>query len=208
MRASDWLSPVEAENYGFVDRVITSGIKIAASAMISEAQKGKVNDQLLIKLKAKMNLFGKNKAAKVDVLNILALKDGSNLLINAEIAATGVEVAPLGAATLEDGEFELADGRKIIVSGGVITEVKELEAAQVAAEEKDEIVAAVSAMIVSEIAKVESKFMAELGKIKSVHVPAKGNVNANAKVDVIDVTSKVKSVTDGIFQKIQESRKA
>jgi len=211
MKAADWLSPEEAANYGFIDRISLSGSKIAASAIITEAQKGKVNQILILKLKEKMkNPFLKTKA-KADVLNILALKEGKNLLINAEEAAIGVEVAPLGAATLEDGEFELADGRKIVVSGGVITEVKELEAAVSASEDEDkeEIVAAISAVVVAEIQKVEAKFMAELGKIKSTHVPAKGVGVASAKVDnPVDVTSKVKSITDGIFQKISESRKA
>jgi len=175
MKASDWLSPQEALNYGFIDRIETSGIKIAASVMISEARAAKINEQLLIKLSEKMkNPFIKAKAT-ADVMNVLALKDGNNLLISAEEAATGVEVAPLGAMTLEDGEYELADGRKIVVAGGVITEVVELSAEPDTAE-PDALVNTVAEMLVQSEASVMAKVEAllkPLQAIASTHKPAK-----------------------------------
>jgi len=208
MKASDWLSPQEALNYGFIDRIETSGIKIAASVMISEARAAKINEQLLIKLSEKMkNPFIKAKAT-ADVMNVLALKDGNNLLISAEEAATGVEVAPLGAMTLEDGEYELADGRKIVVAGGVITEVVELETpVEEAAAETEEIVAAVGEIVAKEIAAVKAEFKAEFDKIRSIHKPVKGTVPVSASIEV-PIQSRVKAVTDGIFNKIHESRNA
>jgi ATP-dependent protease ClpP protease subunit len=209
MKASDWLSPTEAEQLGFVDRVLNSGVKIAASAMIAGA-KNKVNKQLLIKLEDKMkNPF----KAKAEVMNVLALKDDKSLLINAEEVETGVEVAPLGAMTLEDGEYELADGRKIMVAGGIITEVVEIEGAAPGEEEEkanvDAIVAAVSGIVAEQIAAVEAKFTDQLAARKSSHTPAKGTLVApNAKVENNDVIGKVNAVADGIRQKLVESRKS
>ena len=174
MKASDWMSPTEALNYGFIDRVSSSGIKIAASAMVSSA-KGKINALLLTKLEEKMkNPFKKETKAKADVMNILALKDG-NFLINAEAAAVGVEVAPLGAMSLEDGEYELADGRKIIVSGGVITEVVDLSA-EPEPVESAAIVDTVAEMLVQSEAKTMAKIEAMLKPLQamvSTHTPAK-----------------------------------
>lgn len=208
MRASDWLSPDEALEYGFIDRVSSSGVKIAASVLLTEAQ-GKIKSELLTKLQDKMNLFGK--AKRPDVLNVLALKDGKSVLINAEIAATGVEVAPLGAMSLEDGEYELADGRKIVVTGGVITEVKELEAAAApAASETDAVVAAVLAVVQPALAKIEALETA-MAAIKSTHVPVKGTGPANsgnASVKNIDVASRIGEVTAKIREGIENSRKA
>jgi len=176
MKASDWMSPDEAFDHGFIDRVEPSEIKIAASAIVSSA-KGKINALLLTKLEEKMkNPFKKDTNAKADVMNILALKDG-NFLINAEEAAVGVEVAPLGAMSLEDGEYELADGRKIIVSGGVITEVVDLSAEPAPSEEASQIVDTVAEMLVQSEAKVMAKIEAMLKPLQamaSTHTPAKG----------------------------------
>lgn len=206
MKASDWLSPYEAEQYGFIDQIKKSGVKIAASVLLASA-KSKINKQLLIKLEQKMkNPF----KAKAEVMNILALKGEQNLLINAEEIAAGVEVAPLGAMTLEDGEFELADGRKILVAGGVITEVIEIEA-EVDEEKVDEteaIVAAVGEIVAEQIAAVKAEFEAKIAAIKSTHTPPKGKGPAAPKAQVEDVASKVNAVTDGIRKKIIETRKS
>lgn len=209
MKASDWLSPSEALNYGFVDRVYDSNMKIAASVLLSEAQ-GKINTELLTKLQDKMNLFGK--AKKPEIVNVLALKEaGKQLLINAEAPAQGVEVAPLGAMQLEDGEYELADGRKIVVAGGVITEVKEREmAADSAAAETDAIVAAVMAVVSPVMAEIDS-LKATLANIKSTHTPVKGAGPANpgqASVKPVDVTARIEEITNGIREEIVKSRKA
>jgi ATP-dependent Clp protease, protease subunit len=208
MKASDWLSPEEAMSLGFVDKINKSVTKIAAN--IIETAATKLNNQLIIKLQEKMKIFGKDK--KVDQkLNVLALKDGKNLLINAEVAATGVEVAPLGAATLEDGEFELADGRKIIVAGGVITEVKEVEEPEMAsAASEEEILGAVAKVVASEMAKIEAKFDAKLDALKAVSskaVPPKGVQVSQASVSQ-PISSKIEEVTGKIFEKLNQNRKA
>jgi len=209
MKASDWLSPSEALQLGFIDRVSTSGVKIAASVLITEAQ-GKINTELLTKLQDKMKLFGKDKA-KADVFNVLALKDGKSVLINAEVAATGVEVAPLGAMTLEDGEFELADGRTIVVAGGVITEVKELEAAVITASEETEAIVAAVLAAVQPLQAELAEIKASMAAIKSTHTPIKGTGPANpgnASAKKLDVASKIDEVTAKIREGIENARKA
>lgn len=158
-----------------------------------------------------MKIFGKEKK-DVPVVNILALKDGKQLLINAEVPATGAEVSPVGAMTLEDGEYELADGKKITVAGGVITNVSEPAAPEMAAE-TDAIVAAVGAVVTAEIAKVkaelQAEFKTELGKISSKHVPPKGaGADNGGKKIVADVHAKVDAVTAGIREAIENARKA
>ena len=210
MKASDWLSPAEAEQYGFVDRVLNSGVKIAANIMLAGA-KNKINDLLLIKLEQKMNLFGKEKAKTPSVMNVLALTDNRQLVMNAEEVGTGVEVAPLGAMTLEDGEYELADGRKIMVAGGVITEVMEETPAEPEAAKTEEVVAAVSEVVAEAIktvkAEMQAEFKAELAKISSKHTPPKGKGVETPKAKV-DVVSNVEAIAAGIRKNIVESRKA
>jgi len=210
MKASDWLSSSEALDYGFIDSVYSTGNKIAASAVITEARKAQINDLLLTKLKTKMTNIFKRDKAQAKVLNVLAMKDGKQCLVEGE-AAVGSEVAPLGATTLEDGEYELADGRKITVASGVITNISDPAAAPAPDASSAEVIAAVSALVVAEIAKVEAKVMAELGKIQSTHTPPKGTGPANApnaQATKPDVSAKIKEVTDGIMNKIAESRKA
>jgi ATP-dependent protease ClpP protease subunit len=208
MKASDWLSSTEALDYGFIDSVYQTGSKIAASAVLTEARKAQINELLLTKLQTKMKIFGKNKAEKV--LNVLAMKDGKQCLVEGE-AAVGSEVAPLGATALEDGTYELTDGRVVTIAGGVITNVETPKEPEGTDASSKEVIAAVSALVVAEIAKVEAKVMAELGKIQSTHTPPKGAGPANApnaQVTKPDVSAKIKEVTDGIMQKIAESRKA
>ena len=211
MKASDWMSPQEALELGFVDRINSSGVKIAASAIITEAQRGKVNDLLLIKLKEKMNIFGKKgKDEKPSVLNVLALKDGKSVLINADVPSTGVEVAPLGAMSLEDGEYELADGRVIVVAGGVITEVKE-KAMDATVDPNAEILAAVSKVVKDEVDAVRAEFTETLSKIQSTHKPAKGigPINPNkASVNKDGAVNRVLEIANSIHQEIEKSRKA
>ena len=206
MKASDWMNPFEAQEYGFIDQVKKTGVKIAASYILASAQ-NKVNNQLLIKLKEKMkNPF----KAKAEVMNILALKDDKSLLMNAEAVATGVEVAPLGAMTLEDGEYELADGRKIMVAGGVITEVSDPAAppAEPAAAETEAIVAAVGEIVAEQIAAIRAEIDSKFAAIKSTHTPPKGTGTVAPKAKADDVTSRVNAVTEGIRQKLVESRKS
>lgn len=207
MKASEWLTPWEALDLGFVDEIHMEEVRIAASVLITEARTAQINNSLILKLQEKMKIFGKEKKDVTSVLNVLALKDGKQALINAEVVAQGVEIAPLGAMALEDGEYELADGRKIVISGGVVTEVKELEMEAAApAAETEAIVAAVSAIVAEEVGKIQAQ-IDELRKKASTHVPAKGTVTAQA-AEKIDVTARVNAVVDGIRSKIVESRKA
>lgn len=204
MKASDWLSATEAKKYGFVDQIISSDTKIAASALIAGA-KDKITDLLLTKLEEKMAIFGgKGK----ETLNVLALKNGKNLLIKAEDVKKDVEVAPLAGMTLEDGEYELADGRKIIITGGIITEVVE-ESAETEASTA-EIIAAVSAVVVTEVAKVkaemETAFNAKLAGISSNHKPPKGGEHKGGNASAGNVHVNIGKITKGIHDKIKEAR--
>lgn len=213
MKASDWMTPVEAEKYGFIDQVYSTGQKIAASVLVSGA-KGKINQLLINKLEQKMIKLPftapKAKADPKQVLEVLALKDGSRLLINAAEPAAGVEIAPLGAATLEDGTFELTDGRVITVVGERITDVS-TPAGEPGGEmaSTEEIVAAVSALIQPVMAEVDS-LKASLAALSSTHKPPKGlptGTPPNASVTK-PVHSKVQEMTDAIFNKIKETRNA
>lgn len=211
MKASDWLSPEEAKSYGFVDSIISTGKKIAASISISDA--AKMNEILITKLNIKMlKIFGKDKK-EASVVHLLALKDGKNLLINAELPAQGVEVSPVGAATLDDGTYELADGRKIVVSGGTITEVTEVAPpAPMMDASVDAIVAAVGTVVADAVATAKDEIRAEmnaaLAKISSSHKPPKGGVGDGNKTPAQSVHSKVDAITAGIRKQIEESRKA
>lgn len=211
MAKEDWLTPEEALSFGFIDSVIEPQYKAVAYYSASS-----ISEVLQTKLEKKMNIFKKNKDAKP---HLLALKDGRNILASAEAAAEGVEVAPLGAMTLEDGEYELSDGRKISVSGGVITEVKEMEAAADAPTAADEAtVNAVAAIVAESEARMRTEFAATLKKetdairasIKSTHVPVRGKeINARvAEPDKVDVHDRVQAKADEIRNKIVESRNA
>ena len=217
MQASDWLTPTEALEYGFIDTINDTGQKIAAS--LTEQQRNYFNTNLLTKLEEKMKIFGKEKK-DVPVMEVLALKDGTRLLINAEIPQTGTEISPLGAAMLEDGEYELADGKKITVAGGIITNVTDPAAEPEMEASSQEIIAAVTEVVNSAIAQVQtdvSKMKADLqteinakfASISSQHVPAKGiGADNGGKKAVVNIQSKIKSVTDEIRDNIIKSRQA
>lgn len=207
MKASDWMSPSEAKNYGFVDKIYHSGQKIAASVQLQKARTCNINSLLLIKLEKKMNIpFIKPKAKTEGIMNVLSLKSGGNLLINAEKAEKGVEVAPLGAMTLEDGEYELSDGRVIVVAGSVITKVKEVEAQAETEITTEAVVEAVSALIKPVIAKVE-ELEATMAKIGSTQKPPKG-LPAGAGNAKVDIHGNVSKITEAIRAKIEQDRNA
>jgi len=207
MKASDWMTPEEALNYGFVDSITPTNQKIAASAMLTEAQAALLNISLTNKLK--MKIFGKEKK-DTPIMNVLSLADGKQCLISAELPATGVEIAPLGAMGLDDGEYTLDDGRVITVAGGVITDVKEVAtpAPPAAAIDTNEVVAAVSAVVLAEMAKIEAKFDTKLAAITSKHVPAKGIIVSPSASAPVSVQTKIKEMTDEIRANIENSRKA
>jgi hypothetical protein len=205
MKASDWLMPQEAKDFGFVDEIYNSGIKVAASAAVIYA-KEKVNNKLLIKLEEKMkNPFKKEKA---ETLNVLALKDGNQLLMNAEEIAPDVEVMPLGAMTLEDGEYELADGRTIIVAGGVITEVIDNSAAP----DAEQMINTVAQMLAKSESKIEAMVDEKLKPLKSAssnHQPPKGKGPSNPGDAGVnnDLQAKIEAKQAKIKAEIDKKRK-
>jgi tRNA(Phe) wybutosine-synthesizing methylase Tyw3 len=190
-------------------------MKIAANAVIANARAASINQLLITKLESKMKIFGKKDVKSV---NILALKNGSQLVISAELPEKGVECAAVGAAALEAGEYEMKDGKILVVDqNGVIVEIKEpaQAAAPVAAEAAtEEIVEAVVASVNAKFAEFKAEITAEytakieaLTKATSAHVPAKGTVN-NAPAKTPSVHAKVNSVVEGIREGIVKSRKA
>jgi len=203
MKASDWLTAYEALEYKFVDKVEETQNKIAASALIEGAQ-GKVNNQLLNKLQEKMNLFGKKEERKPAFP--LALKDGNFLAMNAEEAAKGVEVTPLGVFALEDGDYQLTDGRMIRViknadgSYQIEDVMEEQPAAQLSAEQMIETVAQ---MLTASEAKIESLIEVKLKPLSamvSTHKPEKIQpvVNASANVNAF--------ISDDLTERIEAKR--
>jgi len=198
---------IRDRQYGFVDRVYSSGMKVAASVQLSNA-KEKINQSLLIKLEFKMNLFWNKTKTEAPIMNVLALKDGKSLLINASDAASGVEVAPLGAATLDDGQYELADGRKITVTtdaNGVQT--IELVESMTEVESQANIIDTVAAMLVKSEAKIEAMVQAKLKPLEvlsSSHKPVKSN-GAIASPVVASINDDLQTKVEA---KMQEQRAA
>lgn len=199
MKKQDWLTAEEAVKYGFVDFIKQAGSKIAASVKKGDYVKY-LNNTLLIKLQNKMKVFNKKGNTANSVAWPLALKDGTQLIMSEEAVAENVEVAPLGAATLEDGEYVLLDGRKIVVVGGVITEVMEAEEAP-ASEETEAVLDTVAEMLSDSEKKidelVEAKMKVILGKITSAHKPVKSS----------NVSNQVKSEADAHDEAV-EAKKA
>lgn len=204
MAREDWLTPSEAKEFGFVDLIQEDEFKIAAS--IKRLDNIDFSNILITKLKNKMFKFKAKKEG--DNPFVLALKDGISILADAEEPAEGVQVSPIGQATLEDGEYELSDGRIIVVSGGVISEVKEKEEEPSASGE--EIIEAVAEMITESEAKIEaiieSKIKAMKSQIKSSHTPFKSErTDSGPKASVHD---KISQAVEAINNKIEESKKA
>ena len=150
-----------------------------------------------------MNLFKKSKEKAYP----LALKNGDMIAMAGENLAEGTELAPMGAMTLEDGEYELADGRKIVVAGSIVKEIKEPEAKKEEDEETEAIVEAVVAsvteVIIAETAKITKDFDAKLAKISSAHTVVKGKDTKAKADDQRDMSAKVQ---DSIQAKLKENR--
>jgi ATP-dependent Clp protease, protease subunit len=173
MAKEDWLTPDDAINMGFIHAYADYELQIAANYQL-------INSVLKQKLEQKMSLFGNKKKPAY----LQAFKNGTQVLASAEVLAEGVELSPLGAASLEDGTFELADGRTITVAGGVITEVVEPVAVAADPEPDPEpkemdveaIVAGVTQVVSAMIGELEAKFDAKiegLTKMASKNTPPK-----------------------------------
>lgn len=196
MNAENWLTAEEAKELGLVNSVIKNEYKIAANYKL-------LPKDIYIKLSNKMKLF-KNKESKPFVF---ALKDGSNILANAEVLAEKVEVIPVGAATLENGSYELADGRSITIEDGVITEVTEKE---MEAGEGNEIIDAVADVVAEQLAAFETKFDAKIEALKTTKSSGKPPKNDNSSKEDIktDVLGNVRAKVKANFDNIKKKREA
>lgn len=203
MKDEDWLTPGEALSMGFVDSINYSDIKVAASVIMTGAR-GKIKDVFLQKLQNKMNIFNK----KTKVCKVLALKNGKNIVVNAQEVATGVEVAADGEASLEDGTYELSDGRTISVSDGAITEVTEKKKEEETNMDIDAVVSAVAEVVDAKIEAIKADFDAKLGKISSTHKPPQGNQVSGGKAKAQSPQAFIKEALIAKQKEIEDSRKA
>ena len=203
MNEEIWLSADEAKDMGFINNITSSNLKIAANYKL-------LNDKLLIKLENKMNIFSKTKKDS-QIYNVISLKDGKQLIINAEEVAAEVEVLPVNAQSLEDGTYELSDGRTIVVSGGAITDVQEVKAEEGGEKEeeemKSEIISAVGEIVSAEIKKIQSQ-IDDLRVKGSTHTLPKNDKVSNQTTKKGSVHSRMKGVADQIRSEIIKSRKA
>jgi len=209
MKTSEWLTAGEALEYGFIDKITESTLKVAASAIITGAQ-GKINNQLLIKLKEKMGIFSKKPEEKNYPL---ALADGNIAVINAEKPAKDVKIAALGEFAFAGGEYELKDGTKInVVDNGdgtfTITEVMDKPEMEVNSEE---MINTVATMITNSEAKIEAMIEAKLkplAAIASKHVPEKPSGPSNpGQSSANDIQTKVEAKVKELKEAAAKKRK-
>lgn len=204
MLLEDWLTPAEAQEYGFIDSITTNVVKAVAYY-----PNNKLSSELLNKLENKMkNPFKKN----VETTYLLALKDGQHILASAEQPELGVEVAPVNAASLEDGSYELADGRTIKIADGKIEEVKEKEAQ--AAEEStqeiiDTVVDSVTEVVAAKFNEMQATFDAKIEALKITGSKGKAPRDTGTpkgQERKIDVHARVKEKVQANFNKIKAKR--
>lgn len=162
MAKEDWIDPQTAKKYGFVDEISDTGMRVAAYVGGTDLSNELLNKLHKSKSKSKnMNFFGKKedkKEAKV-TNHLLTLKDGGHIICSAETPEVSAEVAPVGVAQIEDGTYMLDNGMKIVVEGGVITEVLEPEQVE-GKKDEDEIYGAVAKILNDFEAKINRKIEA------------------------------------------------
>lgn len=191
MAKEDWLLPEEAQKLGFIDSISES------SKLVAYYPNNKLSAELLNKLNAKMSLFKSKKHTFVH-----AFKDGTQILADAEDLAADVEIAPVGAATLEDGTYELVDGSMITIKDGSVTEVKEPE--PMAGMDVEAVADAAATAAVEALTPVIDEMRAEFNeKIQAlVKTPSGGKVPKEPKVPS-GALKPEKSVTARVREKVK-----
>jgi ATP-dependent Clp endopeptidase proteolytic subunit ClpP len=121
-----------AKEFGFVDDV-QQALKVVAYLDIKKFKNDIPMDQKILNaftdLSNKFDSFFKSKPKNLD----MTLQDGTALFVETESETDLKEkaafiVTPEGNQQAPDGEHTLADGKVIVVAGGIIKEVKEPEA--------------------------------------------------------------------------------
>jgi ATP-dependent protease ClpP protease subunit len=126
-----YLSPEQAVELGFADEV-QEVLKAVASADIKKYNR--MNDKKTL-ISGMMKIINSIFSPK-NMTSTLA--DGRVILVPEEGEWTGQPITLEDGSPLEDGAYELADGKKVTIAGGVITEVIEPEAPPAEAQKEEE----------------------------------------------------------------------
>lgn len=132
MKKETKMTAREAVEFGFCDSIIDNRIDkkvyetLKAAAMGTE-QKDEVKS-LIEKIEQKIEGLFKKEQPKAEPKAVdLALKDGKMLNVESEDGILIGKSATVDGAPAPDGTHELADGKKIVTVGGVVTEILEPE---------------------------------------------------------------------------------
>jgi ATP-dependent Clp endopeptidase proteolytic subunit ClpP len=132
MKKETKMTAREAVEFGFCDSIIDNRIDkkvyetLKAAAMGTE-QKDEVKS-LIEKIEQKIEGLFKKEQPKAEPKAVdLALKDGKMLNVESEDGILIGKPATVDGAPAPDGTHELADGKKIVTVGGVVTEILEPE---------------------------------------------------------------------------------
>lgn len=132
MKKETKMTAREAVEFGFCDSIIDNRIDkkvyetLKAAAMGTE-QKDEVKS-LIEKIEKKIEGLFKKEQPKAEPKAVdLALKDGKMLNVESEDGILIGKPATVDGAPAPDGTHELADGKKIVTVGGVVTEILEPE---------------------------------------------------------------------------------
>jgi ATP-dependent Clp endopeptidase proteolytic subunit ClpP len=132
MNRETFLSADMAKEFGFVDDV-QQALKVVAYLDIKKFKNDIPMDQKILdainSLGSKIEGIFKSKPKNLD----MTLQDGTQILVDTESETelngkAAFIVTPEGNQPAPDGEHVLADGRSIVVAGGMIQEVKEPQA--------------------------------------------------------------------------------
>lgn len=169
-------------------------------------------------LKSALIKLGINIPAKPVVkLEDVALVDGTMLSVDAmEVGAAATFTGADGVAIPAEGEYELADGSKVVCAGGLITEIKPKEAVTPSEPTNEPAPNAEMAAILSRLEAFEKRYSetqttleAQLSETKSGLVVALGAIkkmDENAVAISLE-SQKHKKVTELEFSKMTEFQK-
>lgn len=130
MKKETPMTAEEAKQYGFVDEVITSlgelkqYDKLKAVALGTNMEEAKGYEKLEKMFENFFSKFTGNSAPAAPVAVDLATADGKMISVDGDGDLVG-KAATVDGQPAPDGEHVLADGRTLVIAGGVITAIKE-----------------------------------------------------------------------------------
>ena len=198
MKATTRLTANMAKQYGLVDKVTSIEPRRIAAEFIEEF-KSEVN-QLI------MGLFSKKAAPAAQAAAMdLPLKDGKVLNVQSEDGNLVGKPATVDGVPAE-GTFELADGKKVVCAGGVVTEV--MEAAPPAESEADKMKKELE-MVKGQLAQLTAAKAAEEAKIKAEEeAKAKAQEAEEAKIKAEQLAKEVeesKKTAQMLAEKLEQA---